>query len=560
MEKYRNILYIVLGVLGYLFWMNWQAEHPRVTQANAQTMPESTIQTSTSLRTNTTLFPEMHTIEPTEQHIDSSNAAGSHILTVTTDVLRINIDLQQGEVIAADLLAYPQTVNESKPVISLLFDKYNQRYVASSSLLVKDQGVVMPINCNFHAEKVKYQFDSPEQKTIQVVLHGTTESGLHVSKSFIFQRGQYDVAVHYTLYNQGSSPWNGYFNTQLIQTNPAQDQSDLFHISSFTGAAYSDPAEHRYKKITFKDMSKTRFDADVTGGWIAMQQHYFLSTWIPEPGIKNSFYTRTDHDDYTIGFVSPRMTLNPGAKIVVGAKLYMGPEDVAALKKLAPYLDLTVDYGWLWFLASGLYTIMDGIYSVVGNWGWTIILVTILVKLIFYKLSARSYRSMAGMRSLQPKLELLKQRFGDDKAKMSQATMQLYREEKINPLGGCLPIVVQIPVFIALYWVLISSVQLRQSPFILWIKDLSSPDTLHILPIIMGLTMFIQQKLNPAPADPMQAKVMLFLPLMFIGLFWNFPAGLVLYWIVNNSLSILQQWMIARQYLASSMLALKKKK
>jgi YidC/Oxa1 family membrane protein insertase len=295
-------------------------------------------------------------------------------------------------------------------------------------------------------------------------------------------------------------------------------------------------------------MTKSSLDVDVTSGWIAMQQHYFLTAWIPVAESKNKFYTRALNGDYTIGAVSQPVTLTPGQQQTVGSRLYLGPEITDTLKAIAPGLDLTVDYGWLWFISGILFSVMKAINSVVGNWGWSIVLVTVLIKMAFYKLSATSYKSMASMRRLQPKLQALRERYGDDKVKISQATMELYRQEKVNPLGGCLPVIIQIPVFIALYWVLLESVELRQAPFILWITDLASSDPWHVLPVIMGATMLIQQKLNPAPPDPMQAKIMMFLPILFTALFWNFPAGLVLYWIVNNTLSIAQQWYITHKY------------
>ena len=369
-----------------------------------------------------------------------------------------------------------------------------------------------------------------------------------INKEFVFTKNSYLIDVRYVLKNEGQSAWKGYLNTQLLRTTPPEDKSSMFHVGSFTGASYSNPGVHRYQKINFADMTKSNLNIHTDGGWIAMQQHYFLTAWVPVAESKSNFYTRALDGDYTIGAVSQAIDLKPGQQKLTVSRLYLGPEITGVLKSIAPGLDLTVDYGWLWFLSSLLFSFMKTIYSVVGNWGWSIVLVTLLIKLAFYRLSATSYKSMAAMRKLQPKLLQLRERYGDDKAKVSQATMELYKQEKVNPLGGCLPIVIQIPVFIALYWVLLESVELRQAPFIFWIKDLSMPDPFHILPIIMGVTMLIQQRLNPAPPDPMQAKVMMFLPILFTGLFWNFPAGLVLYWVVNNSLSILQQWYITRKY------------
>jgi YidC/Oxa1 family membrane protein insertase len=295
-------------------------------------------------------------------------------------------------------------------------------------------------------------------------------------------------------------------------------------------------------------MDEQNLNVSITGGWAAMLEHYFLSAWVPANTEMFNYYSHvTDGDMYTLGMLSAPLTLQPGATTIVGAKLYTGPEIMDRLKAVAPNLDLTIDYGFLWFISIAIFWLMKQIYQIVGNWGWSIVLVTVIIKLAFYHLSAKSYRSMAAMRKLQPRLQMLKERYGDDKQKLTQTTMELYKAEKINPLGGCLPVLVQIPVFIALYWVLIESVELRQAPFILWIHDLSAKDPYFILPIIMGITMFIQQHLNPPPADPVQAKMMKFLPIFFTFLFINFPAGLVLYWIVNNSISILQQWYITKK-------------
>lgn len=405
----------------------------------------------------------------------------------------------------------------------------------------------MPVDLNFTSQESVYQLEN-NQKTLRVVLTGKSASGLDVKKIFEFTRGSYLIQVNYQIANESNADWQGYLNAQLLRDSPKEDQSSIFHVGSYVGASYSVPGQHKYQKVTFKDMAKSNLNTDSTGGWVAMQQHYFLSAWVPDASSKNVIYTRSADNNYTIGVVSSPITIKPGDSKTIGAKLYVGPEITHVLQTIAPGLDLTVDYGWLWFLSSALFAVMKAIHGVVGNWGWSIVLVTLLIKLAFYRLSASSYRSMAGMRQLQPKLQALRERYGDDKAKMSQATMELYRQEKVNPLGGCLPILVQIPVFIALYWVLLESVELRQAPFILWINDLAAADPYHILPIIMGGTMLIQQRLNPAPPDPMQAKIMMFLPVLFTVLFWNFPAGLVLYWIVNNTLSILQQWHITRKY------------
>ena len=442
---------------------------------------------------------------------------------------------------------YPVSVSEKDKPFTLLQNSAEERYVANSNLFVAKGQVIENADGNYTSELEQYQLTAG-QKQLIVTLKGKNTEGVLVHKEYVLTKGSYLIDVRYVLLNEGAAVWKGYMNTQLLRSSPKEDKSSMFHVGSYTGSSYSNPGKHRYEKVNFKDMTKNNLDVEAQGGWIAMQQHYFLSAWVPVADSKNRFYTRAIDGDYTIGAVSQPIAIEPQQKQEVSSRLYLGPEVTSELKAIAPGLDLTVDYGWLWFLSSLLFSLMKAIYSVIGNWGWSIVLVTVLIKLAFYRLSATSYKSMAGMRKLQPKLLALRERFGDDKAKISQATMELYRQEKVNPLGGCLPIVIQIPVFIALYWVLLESVELRQAPFIFWIKDLAMPDPFHILPVIMGATMLIQQKLNPAPPDPMQAKIMMFLPILFTGLFWNFPAGLVLYWIVNNSLSILQQWYITRKY------------
>lgn len=329
--------------------------------------------------------------------------------------------------------------------------------------------------------------------------------------------------------------------------------------ATYLGAALWTSSEP-YKKVSMKDMDKVNEDKtkapiteNVQGGWVAWLQHYFVTAWIPPKGENNQVLARKDSKgNYIIGYTGPSMTVAPGAKAETSAILYAGPKSQAVLKELSPGLELTVDYGFLWFIAQPIFWLLQHIHSLVGNWGWSIIFLTMLIKGIFFPLSAASYKSMARMRAVAPKLAALKEKFGDDRQKMSQAMMELYKKEKINPLGGCLPILVQMPVFLSLYWVLLESVEMRQAPFMLWITDLSIKDPFFILPIIMGATMFIQQQLNPTPPDPMQAKVMKMMPIIFTFFFLWFPAGLVLYWVVNNCLSIAQQWYITRKIEAAT--------
>lgn len=542
MDIRRIIIYMALGLVGVQLWTAWQHDYP----------PQTPIveHASTANVSEGHLLP--HTI-PQEQSSevsplnDQKASAPSQLIHVITDVLDVNIDLKEGDVVTGLLLDYPLSVEQKDMPFPLLQNQSNERYVANSSIFITSGQTVQPVNFGFTADNKEYELAANEKQLV-VTLDGKTDSGLIVKKEFIFNKGSYLIDVNYKIVNNSATDWKGYLNTQLLRSSPKEDKSSMFHVGSYTGASFSNPGKSRYQKISFTDMSKKNLDVDAKGGWIAMQQHYFLSSWIPPVTSDNKFYTRAINGDFTIGAVSQPIIVKPSEQKEISSKLYIGPENTEVLKSIAPSLDLTVDYGVLWFVSSLLFSLMKAIYNFVGNWGWSIVLVTVLIKLAFYRLSATSYKSMAGMRKLQPKLQSLKKRYGDDKAKISQATMELYKQEKVNPLGGCLPIVIQIPVFIALYWVLLESVELRQAPFIFWIKDLASADPYHVLPLIMGATMLVQQKLNPAPPDPMQAKVMMFLPILFTGLFWNFPAGLVLYWIVNNTLSILQQWYITRKY------------
>ncbi|MBA4695942.1 MAG: membrane protein insertase YidC [Legionella sp.] len=554
MDTRRVLLYAVLVFLGYSLYTSWQKDYPVVPSSNALSSQTIHLENPDSTTNEGDLLPQVATSDPLTASTsnatvtsEESRPAATSVIRVKTDVLNIAIDPKQGDIVGAQLIDYPAAIDKKTEPFTLLQDQTTQRYVANSRLLISNGQKLEPTAVNFTTPSSIYTLDE-QAKELIVTLSGKTEEGLAVRKEFHFKRGSYLIGVRYVLNNENLQPWIGYFGTQLVRHAPPEDKASIFHVGSYTGASYSVPGQHRYQKLSFDAMHKTNLDTQSSGGWIAMQQHYFLTAWVPPQNSQNLFYSRTLNNNYTIGTMTPAITVKPGEKETVGADLYVGPEITKDLKAIAPGLDLTVDYGILWFLSAWLFSLMKGLYSFIGNWGWVIVLVTLLIKLAFYQLSAKSYRSMAGMRRVQPKLQMLKERYGDDKAKLSQATMELYRQEKINPLGGCLPILVQIPVFFALYWVLLESVELRQAPFIFWINDLSSPDMYHVLPIIMGGTMLVQQKLNPAPPDPMQAKIMMFLPILFTGLFWNFPAGLVLYWIVNNTLSILQQWYITRKY------------
>lgn len=556
MDFRRIFLYAALGVVIYSLWSNWEKDYPHVAPISETIIEQHTASPSSDEQ----LLPDMHvtdnnasahkSTEPVSKKASDDQKNGSDLsktVHVLTDVLDLQIDLRQGDIVQAKLLQYPERVQDKNTPVILLQNNPGERYVANSSVFVVKNQDIMTLNWNFQSEQPHYELSADQDKLV-VQLKGYNSDGLTVVKRFVFTRGNYLINVEYELSNDSQESFKGYMNTQLLRTSPQEDKSSMFHMGSYVGASYSNPGVHRYQKVNFKDMAKTNLDANVQGGWIAMQQHYFLSAWIPDDKQTSRFYTRASHNNFTIGSVSQLITLDAGQKQVIGSRLYIGPEIANVLRAISPGLDLTVDYGLLWFISSILFSIMTAIHSIVGNWGWSIVLVTVLIKIAFYRLSTTSYKSMANMRRLQPKLAALKERYGDDKAKLSQATMEFYRQEKVNPLGGCLPILVQIPVFMALYWMLIESVELRQAPFILWINDLAAADPYHVLPIIMGLTMLIQQRLNPAPPDPMQAKIMMFLPVLFTAMMWGLPSGLVLYWVVNNTLSIMQQWYITQKY------------
>jgi len=429
----------------------------------------------------------------------------------------------------------------------LLKDDGAEIFIAQSGLLALNDGPAPNHYAQFTADQTEYRL-ADGQDALEVRLHWSDPSGVKVIKSYTFRRGSFLVELNQRVENGGASDWQGSQYRQFQRTPPVKSNSYFGGgVVTYTGAVISTP-EQRYEKISFDDIAKKELNQSVKGGWIAMIQHYFLGAWVPNVGETDDFYTKVvGGNRYVLGMRGAVQTVPAGATGDFRTRLYVGPKLPNVLEDVAPNLQLTVDYGMLTIIAEPLFWLLKVIHAILGNWGWAIIFLTILIKLAFYKLSETSYRSMANMRRLAPELSRLKELYGDDKQKMNQEMMGLYKKEKVNPLGGCLPILVQIPVFIALYWVLVESVQLRQAPFMLWINDMAIPDPYYVLPLIMGVTMFIQQKLSPAPPDPVQAKVMMALPIVFTFMFLWFPAGLVLYWVVNNMLSIAQQWVITKR-------------
>ena len=372
------------------------------------------------------------------------------------------------------------------------------------------------------------------------------KGGAKLAKTYVFKRGSYVIDTRFDVTNDGTAPINPTLYMELARDGGAVEQSRFY--STFTGpAVYTDG--DKFHKITFADIDKgkAQVPAPTDSGWVAMVQHYFASAWIPADNVKREYYVnRVDTNFYRIGIQEPLGTVAPGASVSATARLFAGPQQARMLESITPGLDLVKDYGWLTIVAKPLFWLLEKIHALLGNWGWSIVALTVLIKLVFFPLSATSYRSMAKMKDLQPRMTAIRERHKGDPQKMNQEMMTLYRTEKVNPLGGCLPIVIQIPVFMALYWALLSSVEMRGAPWIGWVHDLSTPDPFYILPVLMAVSMFVQTKLNPTPPDPVQAKVMMFMPIAFSVMFFFFPAGLVLYWVVNNCLSIAQQWSMNR--------------
>jgi YidC/Oxa1 family membrane protein insertase len=460
--------------------------------------------------------------------------------SVTTDLFKLDISALGGDIVRLELLKHRATENAASNFL-LFEDKHG--YAAQSGLI----GAALP-NHRSPWTLAGTSFELKDgQNELRVRLEAAGADGVKVAKTYVFKRGSYLIGVEHEVANGGAAAVapNAYF--QLARNGQAPEGANAM-MSTFTGPAFYTDAE-KYHKVDFADIAKgkAKAPAQANNGWVAMVQHYFLSAWLPQGNSQREFFTRKLGDDlFAAGVIVPMAQIAPGASGKLETALYAGPQEQDKLAKVAPGLDLVVDYGWLTVIAAPLFWVLEAIYKFVGNWGWAIIGLTVLLKLIFFPLSAASYKSMAKMRVLTPKLMKLKETYADDRSRMNQEMMELYKREKVNPLGGCLPILVQIPVFIALYWVLLGTVEMRGAPWLGWITDLSAKDPYFILPLIMGVTMFVQTKLNPTPPDPIQAKVMLWMPVVFTGMFLFFPAGLVLYWTVNNVLSIAQQWQVNR--------------
>ena len=548
MDYRKLVLYVALIVVALTLWNMWQREHEvKTSQAIISNTESSSVPSiiSNGAVVNNTSVPSIpsHTQNNTTPSV-SIGTSQNQTIRVTTDNFDLLIDKKGGSIIKSTLLDYPEGKNKSESFVFLNEDPQSL-YLIQGGLIGSQGPDTQQGPVTYSSSNSQYSLRK-ESKELNVDLRWMNTKGFEFIKRYVFTRGQYDIKVQYIMKNNGQENWTVYPYAQLQRKEPPKE-SALFHYGLFTGAAISSPDKH-YEKLSFEDMKDKPLNQNITGGWAAMIQHYFLSAWVPPENESYHYYSsRTVDDVYTIGMIGPALIVAPHQTVNTQFTLYSGPAIAENLKTVAPHLSLTIDYGWLWFISAALFWVMTFLYKFLGNWGWSIVILTLLIKLCFYHLSAKSYTSMAHMRRLQPRMQQLKERFGDDKQKMSQAIMEMYRTEKVNPLSGCLPILIQIPFFIALYYMIIESVELRQAPFMLWIQDLSVADPFYILPVIMGGLMFVQQKLNPPAPDPMQQKIMMFLPLVFTIFFLSFPAGLVLYWITNTALSILQQWYIMQK-------------
>lgn len=555
MENARLILYLSLALVLFLLWERWQVwqfeqlQPPTKATSQAATdgrqAPPATSDFS-DLPDAMVSDPSLSRDIPEQQ----SQRTASERVTVQTDLLAVEISTKGGDITRADLLDQPVSIDQPDQPFRLLDEGL---YVVQSGLL-HDQVVGMTKDDVRHRAPSHHSQYAPNQthaelngqEVTRVALRWRTPRGIEVDKIYTFRRGSYVVDIEHLIRNRSAQTWVG---RQYRQLRRAQlDDEGLRLLYTFTGAAYYDG---KYNKLSFEDIAEQHLNITVQSGWVAMLQHYFVTALLAPKNHSNDFYTRVAQGgvkpDYIIGMRSQPMAIEAGADGRFNTRLYLGPKLQNRLEKTQEGLELTTDYGIFSILSKPLFWLLNLIYETVGNWGVAIILLTVLIKLIFYKLSETSYRSMARMRKLQPSLMALRDRFKDDREGMQKEMMAFYRREKINPLSGCLPILVQIPVFIALYWVLLESVELRQAPFILWIYDLSTRDPYFVLPLLMGATMLVQTKLNPTPPDPIQAKVMMVLPIIFTVFFAFFPAGLVLYWLVNNLLSIAQQYAINKR-------------
>jgi YidC/Oxa1 family membrane protein insertase len=560
MENQRTILIILLIFIATILYTNWLRFEAEQAELASQPKTEQSFENQavmTPSPDDTVALPAGAN-QPAVFQGDTSNFSASQqasLITVETDVIVARINPLGGVIESIELLDEPIALDKPDQGFPLLMNDRTGKYVAQDGLLAAGQTSPNHASTNYQIEKTNYELGQSD--VVKVPLVWRSDDGVEYIKTFTFSRDSYVVDIDYQVNNRSAAPWAGYLYAQFSRTEPADSGGGFGQMPSYTGGAIYNE-EDKYQKVKFKEIEKENLSLNTNNGWVSMMQHYFVTAWLPQSGQAMEFYSSLGgvaaRPEYRIGYktLTPEQVA-PGQSGNIGTRVYLGSKEQARLKRIAKEegvdgLALTVDYGFLTFIADPLFVALAFINKFIGNWGWSIIVLTFLIKLAFYPLSAASYKSMAKMKKIQPRMQTLKERYPDDRQKFQAEMMALYKKEKINPAGGCLPILIQIPVFIALYWVLLESVEMRQAPFALWLQDLSVKDPYYVLPILMGLTMFLQQKLNPAPMEEMQKRIMMIMPIALTFLFLSFPQGLVLYWVVNNILSIAQQWLINKQH------------
>ena len=554
----RTILWVIFGFSMVLLWDQWQVFNgqkptffpPATTAAKppaVATTPASSVPAGVAAVPGTTA-PVAAAVPSAIPATPSADAPAAVVkkerIVISNDVLTLSFDTEGGALVGSVFTKYADMNDKSKGFV--LLDESNSRvYVAQTGLIGTSGAPSLPTHKTLMTALPGERKLQPGQNQVEIKFESPAVGGVKLVKTYTLKRGAYDLSVRHDIVNTGGEAVAPQLYLQLVRDGNKPEGESSFYMT-FTGPAIYTEAK-KYQKVEFSDIEKNKVDVEkkATNGFVAMVQHYFVSSWILADGLSRDLFMRkVDNNLYAAGMITPLESIAPGASKSIEAKLFIGPQEEKVLEALAPGLELVKDYGWLTILAKPLYWLLDKLYSFIHNWGWAIMALVLLLKIAFYWLNAKAYASMAKMKAINPKIMEMRERLKDRPQEMQVAMMKIYKEEKVNPMGGCFPIMVQIPVFIALYWVLLSSVEMRNAPWVMWIHDLSAPDPYFILPVVMTLTTMLQTALNPAPPDPLQAKLMWFMPLIFSVMFFFFPAGLVLYWITNNVLSIAQQWMI----------------
>ena len=552
----RTILWVIFGFSMVLLWDQWQvykgqkatffpspakstapANGTTATPATGSGVPVATsAATGSAIGANSSALPA--------PGATSASLVGRERLVLTTDVLKMTFDTEGGSVVQTEFLKHIDMADKAKNFV-LLDESKERSYLAQTGLIAGAAGGSFPTHKVLMTASTGERVLKDGSNQLTIKFESPEQSGVKLIKTYTLARGSYAVAVKHEVVNNASSAVSPQLYLQLVRDGNKPPGESSFY-STFTGPAIYTEAQ-KYQKVEFSDIEKNKVEIEkqASNGYVAMVQHYFASAWLLGDGIKRDLFMRkVDTNLYSVGMITPMDSIAPGTRKTIESILFVGPQVEKAMETLTPGLELVKDYGWLTVLAKPLYWLLDKLHGFIGNWGWSIVALVVLLKIAFYWLNAKAYASMAKMKAVNPKITEMRERLKDNPQQMQQEMMRIYREEKVNPMGGCFPIMVQIPVFIALYWVLLSSVEMRNAPWALWIHDLSSPDPYYVLPLVMTLTTMLQTALNPAPPDPMQAKLMWFMPLAFSIMFFFFPSGLVLYWITNNILSIAQQWII----------------